>query len=995
MDFFIFLLLLVPFFLVLRWAVWRGRIQKIFEKIEALEQRITDLEARATTKAEAPPALPESAQLQPTAETLSTVEETPVSEPEIAEVVETGELITEPEPVSTPEEIPVSAEQWTGELLPEWGAKLRQGLAKTSPDLGAKGVNLEALIGSRWLDKIGIVVLTIGIALFLGYTLRQFGPSGKVATGVITSLILLACGIFLERIERYSLFAKPLIGGGWAILYFTAFAAYNIEAAKIITDPAWALLLLVLVAAGMIAHSFIYHSQVVTGLGYGLAFLAIAITPASLFSLIASGVLAASLVAALRSMPWYHLGIVGVVGTYLNHLLWLQKDTAIFAEPSDVFWLTMSILALYWLIFVAMSFVRRPRDADELLMVLGLNLANTAGFLLLAAWQMQPAFSTDMHLLTGAAAIAYMAVAYLLRRSRQYELQRFNGSVAVALVAVTFPLLSVRYDLDSEWTALFWAAESALLLSLALRLRERLFRIESYLLAAMALFAALGINISGSPDFIWQTAPPIILYLFYLSEKLQRIAGMKDAIPQARGLGILFGYAATGLLAGLLWQEVSTELLGLAWLGTGILFFELGRSTIRPHVRFQGYLLQGLALGALFLVNLYEIVGDAATATLSQWLLVPLAIAIYYLQYWRLQQQKIMEKLFGGELRGSDVPCHAATALLVVLLWKQLDAVALSLAWSALGVAFFELGSRWDRKALKIDGHLLVLAGFGRLFMANFTAFGEVLGISHRVVTVLPVVAILYYMRARSKEEPATGIAPALERNLGPIYSYAAILALVVLARFEFGRPYAVLGWVPLMLALLVLGVMWRDRDFRFQSYLLALLIFARSWATNLSLTGSLYGIPERLATTLPVIASLFAASLFCLYQRKNYPARMDEGGPRLLVRLDSHAQVLFAVLAPALLSILLFYETNENLLTIVWTAEAFAVLALGFVVFERSFRLYGLALLLACLLKLVLIDMQGVETLYRIFSFIVLGIILLLISFGYTRYKDVIKRYL
>jgi uncharacterized membrane protein len=44
---------------------------------------------------------------------------------------------------------------------------------------------------------------------------------------------------------------------------------------------------------------------------------------------------------------------------------------------------------------------------------------------------------------------------------------------------------------------------------------------------------------------------------------------------------------------------------------------------------------------------------------------------------------------------------------------------------------------------------------------------------------------------------------------------------------------------------------------------------------------------------------------------------------------------------------------------------------------------------------KVFLVDLRGVETLYRIFSFIVLGVILLLVSFGYTRYRSVVRRYL
>ena len=70
-------------------------------------------------------------------------------------------------------------------------------------------------------------------------------------------------------------------------------------------------------------------------------------------------------------------------------------------------------------------------------------------------------------------------------------------------------------------------------------------------------------------------------------------------------------------------------------------------------------------------------------------------------------------------------------------------------------------------------------------------------------------------------------------------------------------------------------------------------------------------------------------------------------------------------------------------------------ILALGFLVRDRTFRLSGLVLLLVCLLKVFLIDLRGVETLYRILSFIVLGAILLVVSFAYTKYREVLKRYI
>jgi len=53
------------------------------------------------------------------------------------------------------------------------------------------------------------------------------------------------------------------------------------------------------------------------------------------------------------------------------------------------------------------------------------------------------------------------------------------------------------------------------------------------------------------------------------------------------------------------------------------------------------------------------------------------------------------------------------------------------------------------------------------------------------------------------------------------------------------------------------------------------------------------------------------------------------------------------------------------------------------------------LALLLACILKLFVWDLRHLETLSRIFSFLVLGLLLVAVSWIYTRFRDRVQRYL
>ncbi len=77
------------------------------------------------------------------------------------------------------------------------------------------------------------------------------------------------------------------------------------------------------------------------------------------------------------------------------------------------------------------------------------------------------------------------------------------------------------------------------------------------------------------------------------------------------------------------------------------------------------------------------------------------------------------------------------------------------------------------------------------------------------------------------------------------------------------------------------------------------------------------------------------------------------------------------------------------------WGAEGLVLLAVGFPLRDRTLRLSGLTLFMVCILKLFVYDLRNLETLYRILSFIVLGVILVGVSWAYTRFRDHVKRYL
>ena len=82
---------------------------------------------------------------------------------------------------------------------------------------------VEAKLGEKWLGKIGISFVVLGIAAYLGTKVPNT-PASKAVIGFTASLAILGGGIWLERKERYRLLGRYLIGGGWATLFFVSWA---------------------------------------------------------------------------------------------------------------------------------------------------------------------------------------------------------------------------------------------------------------------------------------------------------------------------------------------------------------------------------------------------------------------------------------------------------------------------------------------------------------------------------------------------------------------------------------------------------------------------------------------------------------------------------------------------------------------------------------------------------------------------------------------------
>jgi hypothetical protein len=117
----------------------------------------------------------------------------------------------------------------------------------------------------------------------------------------------------------------------------------------------------------------------------------------------------------------------------------------------------------------------------------------------------------------------------------------------------------------------------------------------------------------------------------------------------------------------------------------------------------------------------------------------------------------------------------------------------------------------------------------------------------------------------------------------------------------------------------------------------------------------------------------------------------------RMLVKrtifLELRAAMVVVVTALAIYA--LDQLVSGALLTVAWALLGFVLLAVGFAIKQRSYRMAGLVALAFSLAHAVFHDMARVETIYRILSFIGLGVILLVLAFLYAKNREKLAKWL
>lgn len=407
-------------------------------------------------------------------------------------------------------------------------------------------------------------------------------------------------------------------------------------------------------------------------------------------------------------------------------------------------------------------------------------------------------------------------------------------------------------------------------------------------------------------------------------------------------------------------------------------------------------------------------------------------------------------------LVGMDKIAPSMLLSYVVLLDLGIVFISFYKNWKALNIGSFFLTClvyfSWYAKSYKQDDWLFA-ASFATVFFGIFCLLSILRNLIHKEksdevdIGLILSNGIAYFLCLFNILKPYSGSLPGLlPVTLGCVYigySYSAlsrrkedkglVLSYVGLAVFfatiaipvQLKYNWVVISWAIESVILISMGFWLGYADIRKIGLGIGALSIIKALMFDYSYDPFIYAkdtfiFNERMFTYLAIVFFVFLAAW--LYRKNKENITPDERSIAtflvllanfvLIVQFSVEAKTYFAHISSmnaaaqsgvdmkaASISRTAFnieyvksFGARELSLSLLWLVYAFIIVAIGMYRKFRAIRLMALTLFGLAILKIFMLDLSQLDKVYRIISFIALGVILIVASFFYQKYKNGIR---
>ena len=522
-----------------------GKFKELFKKMDDLKE--------TETLPENPLAAPELAKPKVTPEEVKPPVVFEKTEPMVFIPVEKEiaeeKMVFSMESVSPPKSVPPKPESKV--YIPQEPSKtFWENFRENNPDL-------EKFIGENLINKIGILILVLGISYFVKYAIDKdwINEPARVGIGMLSGALIM--GIAHKLRKKYAAFSSVFVAGAIAVFYFTigvAFHTYHLFG----QTAAFIIMVLITVFSCLVSLSYNRKELAVLSLIGGFAVPFMVSTGQGNYVVLFTYILILNIgiLALAYYKKWGIINILSYIFTLILYGAWLFKDLD---EKVPHYLGALLFGFAFYLVFIGINIINNVRTKG-LFSPIELSILASNTFLFYGAGMVVlEQFHPELKgLFTAALGLLNLGYAWFLYK--KFGLDKTAVYLLVGLT-LTFITLAIPIQFEGNYITLFWAAEAVMLMGLGQKSKITYYRFASIIVHTLMIGSLLMdwaaiyrtesvLNILFNKICLTGIFAVASLFaVYYLlkkeDEKLQQfgfIFNPKKYSDALRGIGIIIGY---------------------------------------------------------------------------------------------------------------------------------------------------------------------------------------------------------------------------------------------------------------------------------------------------------------------------------------------------------------------------------------------------------------------------------------------------------------------
>jgi len=335
--------------------------------------------------------------------------------------------------------------------------------------------DLEKFIGENLINKIGILILVLGISYFVKYAIDKdwINEPARVGIGMLSGALIM--GVAHKLRKKYAAFSSVFVAGAIAVFYFTigiAFHGYHLFG----QTTAFIIMVLITIFSCLISLSYDRKELAVLSLIGGFAVPFMVSTGQGNYVVLFTYILILNIgiLALAYHKKWGIINILSYVFTIILYGAWLFKDLD---EKTPHYLGALVFGFTFYFVFIGINIINNLRTKGLFspieLSILASNTFLFYGVGMLVLEQYHPELKG---LFTATLGLLNFGYAWFLYK--KFGLDKTAVYLLIGLT-LTFITLAIPIQFEGNFITLFWAAEAVMLMWLGQKSKFTYYRLAS------------------------------------------------------------------------------------------------------------------------------------------------------------------------------------------------------------------------------------------------------------------------------------------------------------------------------------------------------------------------------------------------------------------------------------------------------------------------------------------------------------------------------------